>query len=73
MAGRACHTPALGFVTMAEDSPTLDELRQRIADIEARKAPSRRKGAPKAKISGLHRRAALQRKTPLRSRKTIRS
>ena len=38
MAGPACHTPALGFVTMAEDSPTLDELRQRIADIEAGKA-----------------------------------
>ena len=52
---------------MAEDSPTLDELRRRIADIESGKLPARRKAAPKAKTSGLTRRTPLQRRTPLRS------
>ena len=60
---------------MAEDSPTLDELRQRIADIESGKLPARRKAALKTKASGLLRRAPLRletpphRKTPLRARR----
>ncbi len=58
---------------MAEDSPTLDELRRRVADIESGKLPARRKAAPKAKTSGLTRRTPLQRRTPLRSRKDNRS
>jgi hypothetical protein len=58
---------------MAENSPILAELRQRIADIESGKLPARRKAARKTKASGLTRRAPLQRKTPLRSRKTKRS
>jgi len=58
---------------MAENSPTLDELRQRITDIESGKRPARRKITPKAKASGLTRHAPLQRKTLLRSRKTNRS
>jgi len=58
---------------MAEDSPTLDVLRQRIADIESGKLPPRRKAALKAKTSGLTRHAPLQRKMPLRSRKADRS
>ena len=49
---------------MAEDSPTLDELRQRIADIESGKLPARRKAALKAKTSGLTRPTPLQRKNP---------
>jgi hypothetical protein len=54
---------------MAEDSPTLDELRRRVADIEAGKLPPRRKAALKAKTTDLTRRAPLRRKTPLRARR----
>ena len=53
---------------MPKNSPTLDELRQRIADIESGKLPARHKAALKSTTSGLTRRAPLQRKTPLRSR-----
>ena len=49
---------------MAEDSPTLDELRQRIADIESGKLPARRKAALKTKASGLLRRAPLRPRDP---------
>ena len=54
---------------MAEDSPTLDELRRRVADIEAGKLPSRRKAALKTKTSGLTRRGPFRRKIPLRARR----
>jgi hypothetical protein len=48
---------------MADYKPTLDELRQRIVDIESGKLPARRTAA-KAKTSGLTRRKPLRRKTP---------
>jgi hypothetical protein len=38
---------------MTDDSPTLDELRQRIADIQSGKLAPRRKAALKAKASSL--------------------
>jgi hypothetical protein len=48
---------------MADNKPTIDELRQRIVDIESGKLPARRTAA-KPKASGLTRRMPLRRKTP---------
>jgi hypothetical protein len=56
-------------VAMADDKPTLGELRQRIVDIESGKLPARRTVA-KAKTSGLTRRKPLRRKTPLPAKRT---
>jgi len=48
--------------------PTLEELRRAVAAIEAGEAPPRSGGSALPKKSGLTRRMALRRKTPLRSR-----
>jgi hypothetical protein len=58
---------------MADDSPTLDELRQLIADIESGKLPARRKAALKAKTTGLTHQNQLHRKTPLRRKTALRA
>ncbi len=68
--------PSRRFCGMADHSPTLDELRERIADIESGKLPARRKAAIKAKTTGtrqnpLHRKTSLRRKTPLRARRKV--
>ena len=62
---------------MADYSPTLDELRERIADIESGKLPARHRAALKAKTTGLtrqnplHSKTSLRRKTPLRARRKV--
>ena len=68
-----CLTQIVALPTMAEDAPTLDELRQQIADIESGKLPARRKAAFKAKASGLTRHGSLQRKTPFQRKTPLHS
>jgi hypothetical protein len=50
---------------MADNRPTLDELRRHIATIESGSGPARRATELKAKTSGLIRRKPLRRKNPL--------